>query len=1039
MSQQYIVNAAPMVIDLGISDKSTVALPREIEQTAQHIPKFYIYAEKGPQTPQLLGGNERITMYGESTFDTQKKYATHATIFSNKIAAEGNVCMYQRLIPDNTETAGLRISVDITDDAFNKYLRDVDTGKVIRDPETGDLLTSSEIINGKTIQWIEEKFPKSEGLGKATTVGTKSPIIEFVASHPGSYGNNLAITMWAPTRDFNVISRSYIDKERVYPFRISISTYDENNKTFKRVSTLLAEYEITVSFKPYSKDPFTNGSIYIKDTFLQAYEDFASTTYPKLYGPLGDIYIYEDNLKNLLQTIYNTELGYITIDPLLSPYNTWLAGGGNGTEADFLLSLVGTAKSTAYELWLLVGNNGTFEDFLNFLNATNTYAEWLVVSGPGAEETYLLSLTGNSALTAYDIWSLANNNTNAETFLTTIGNTTAFAIWQAINPTQTKVDYILSLAGVGADAYTIWTLAGNPGTVTDFKLWLAGTTGATGTTYYDIWKNAGHTETEDEFLILMFAKAKVNATGYDIWLKANPGQSFEDFLVAIGSVNNSFSLWQLNGHAADTEVTYLLSLTGKASATAYDIWKLFNVNGTIEDFLTAICGKTTYSIWNSIPANATGTELDYLTYLSDDISTIPYDPILGLAPTYAYDSINGPYNLWLKAGNSGSLEDFLATMKGVYDKKQWLDFSDDPFTVLEPYIMNPFSCKAFSGAEYETVRLYNNSTIFLNQRRVELGMGADGDIGQQYYDEAVYNEILRYADPNDELQELAIHVESIFYDTGFNIDYKYHLANFISERHDTFLVLSTYSWDNDVMLSAEQEKAAAIGLRTYLQNYRESDYFGTPLARAMIMGGSGYLRNSNYSKRVPASIELAIKSARCMGNSTGRWVNGFNFDSAPNNIVSTLYDVNLKWVPPTVRNIFWDIGLNWIQAYDRKSYMFPALRTVYDDDTSVLSSYFTVMAICYLNKIAHASWRDFTGISHFTNEQLVIKVNDYITSKSSGIFDGRFTIVPSAYVTEMDKLRGYSITVPIKIYAANMKTVATVYIESHRIDELTTA
>ena len=79
----YIVNAAPMVIDLGTQDLSTRKLPRETDAVPQHLPKFYLFTRKGPDTPQLVVGNERDNMYGAESFGINSAYATHATVFAN--------------------------------------------------------------------------------------------------------------------------------------------------------------------------------------------------------------------------------------------------------------------------------------------------------------------------------------------------------------------------------------------------------------------------------------------------------------------------------------------------------------------------------------------------------------------------------------------------------------------------------------------------------------------------------------------------------------------------------------------------------------------------------------------------------------------------------------------------------------------------------------------------------------------------------------------------------------------------------------------
>lgn len=61
------------------------------------------------------------------------------------------------------------------------------------------------------------------------------------------------------------------------------------------------------------------------------------------------------------------------------------------------------------------------------------------------------------------------------------------------------------------------------------------------------------------------------------------------------------------------------------------------------------------------------------------------------------------------------------------------------------------------------------------------------------------------------------------------------------------MVLGTHTV-GDRELTASEEHSLAIALRTRLQMYPESDYFGTPVLRGMIVGRSGKLRNSQFTK-----------------------------------------------------------------------------------------------------------------------------------------------------------------------------------------------
>lgn len=364
-------------------------------------------------------------------------------------------------------------------------------------------------------------------------------------------------------------------------------------------------------------------------------------------------------------------------------------------------------------------------------------------------------------------------------------------------------------------------------------------------------------------------------------------------------------------------------------------------------------------------------------------------------------------------------------------------FSDFTSNVNDKHLFNFVTGVSSQNVPYHSFIFVDeaNTVRFSEFTNIYASGGSDGTIDHATHAALVSAQLTRYLDPNDELQELAVNVESIIYDTGFPLDTKLDLISFIAQRKDTFVVLSTHDVE-DRILTASEEHSLAIALRTHLQMYPESDYFGTPVMRGMIIGRSAKLRNSQYTKYLPLTAEVAIKSAKYMGAGNGRWKNGSHFDGAPGSIVDYMYDINITWVPASVRNRNWDVGLNWVQAYDRRSYFFPALKTVYDNDTSVLNSYFTAMAICQLNKIAHGAWREFSGVSHLTNAQLVSRVNDYVTNRVLNRFDNRFVIRPEAFISDADMLRGFSWTLPIKIFAASLKTVMTSYVQAYRIEDL---
>lgn len=105
-----IVNAAPMVIDQGTQDLSTRQIPLGPDEQPQHLPVFWGFFAKGKVGRNYvdLESASLTQLYGDDSFDVNKKYYTHQTPFLQAAAAAGNNCVVHRLTaPDATDVANL--------------------------------------------------------------------------------------------------------------------------------------------------------------------------------------------------------------------------------------------------------------------------------------------------------------------------------------------------------------------------------------------------------------------------------------------------------------------------------------------------------------------------------------------------------------------------------------------------------------------------------------------------------------------------------------------------------------------------------------------------------------------------------------------------------------------------------------------------------------------------------------------------------------------------------------------------------------------
>ncbi|BAW19003.1 putative tail shealth protein [Ralstonia phage RP12] len=414
----------------------------------------------------------------------------------------------------------------------------------------------------------------------------------------------------------------------------------------------------------------------------------------------------------------------------------------------------------------------------------------------------------------------------------------------------------------------------------------------------------------------------------------------------------------------------------------------------------------------------------------------------------AFDQVDDP-NLPPLHGPFGTLATYdteIAKVLGmVYAAEAPLvdEFSDitgtDP--VGELYMMNliggfssknvPYHSFILDTTGADTVRMSENSVFYARG-------GSDGTMNEAEFAKLVSEQAKQYSDPTSELMNSVVNCESIIIDSGFPLETKYDLIDIISIRKDTAVLLSTHDVLGETLTPSE-ESSIAVALRTRLQLFPESEVHGTAVVRGMVVGHSGEFLDSKYSKRLPLTLEIAKKAADYMGAADGRWKAGLSFDSAPLSEVTSFKNVNATFKPDSVRNLDWKNCLVWVQSFKRRSVFFPALKTCYDDDTSVLNSFFTMMACVELEKVGYRAWLNFTGSDKRTNPVLKKDVEKFINDDVKDRFDGRFVIIPEVFFTQADTDRGYSWSTRIKLGAANMKTVNTFELEAYRMDDLVQA
>lgn len=377
----------------------------------------------------------------------------------------------------------------------------------------------------------------------------------------------------------------------------------------------------------------------------------------------------------------------------------------------------------------------------------------------------------------------------------------------------------------------------------------------------------------------------------------------------------------------------------------------------------------------------------------------------------------------------------------------WFDFLSDDATSLvedEKYLCNFLTGFSSKGVRYFTVEFDKSYTdlevgqlpiSFASNTPVWLNGGTDGTLSVENFEKAVRREMEKYLDYNSDVMDTAVNVETVIYDSGFEMATKETLPYFTAVRKNTFVSLATYrdSLNRPLTNEEEYESAALIAIKASI--FPESEFYATKACRSMLTIGSGISTMVSYKKRLPQNFDIAYKTAAYMGAGDGKWVSGNDFSMGGDNQVESLKDLYPKQIPNDLKEMLWDVNANWSQASTRKSYFFPALQTIYPYDDSTLNSYFTVWIIMRLQTVADRCWRKFTGNYRDTKAELAQKIKDYFKAQISGAFDGFDTIVPEVQFTEEDTNRGYSWTLIVSIYSNVAKTVQTSAVFAYRRED----
>lgn len=988
-----IKNASPQIILLGADDKSSVQVTPSPEPIPQHCPLFYIFAKKGPTDRLLLSASKLNAVYGSETFDINDKFFNHQTRFLTRMGTYGNTCMVQRLVPT---TAGVKsnatIYLDVMETQLPNYLRNSDGGYVT-DVNTGKLKINDKepTINGYKIKFIKEYSDTDTQMGTAKAkTGTMLEFLDtattvwstiVVSGIPEKLGVNEAATLTIDQPGGEAYNITVNDE--------NIATYDPTTKSIIGHSAGIATFTLETTKDNESPRKF-EFNVEVSDT-------------------LNGL-----TLSTLNVTGINTSLSSNT--PTAQLHITQDADSFNITSSHPDIIRTDTANSSYTAI-----KNGTAIITISTVGNTFINTRMMIAA---TVQGYISNKTCNIGIGQSKFVKLINYDKIVSSKISPTGfigidKTTGAIV--GIKEGASIVSY-LDKKGNTIETLTVSVKVNDQPLAVDEQ------------------------NTPFEYPpVIPDDNDVIRSTMYPLFeLKAkHKGEYYNNIGFSIGSIFGD----DLDGTIVSDlkSLPYRLALYTKSSSLGSPtvLRSLYS-----EPYVNFVFKE------KAINPN-TDARMDFETVFrenwyneTDELKTLRYWE-------YEYfhfyrENFNMLTKLFLEKEKEFISDEPVEWNDGKFASTiSWFDFTtDDKEEIMnENQLLNPFICKSSDNVNYFTVMLSDTKSELKDKQSVVniasdnpifLDGGSDGDITNEEFEALVIEKMKEYADPDSEVQDLAVNVESIFYDTGFSLDTKKELVNFITLRKDTALILSTHNdAKGDKYDTISDTRAIATALKNRLKLAPESEFYGTGVCRGLICGGTGKLRDGTTNNRIPLNYEIASKAADMMGSSTGVYDVTKMFDNYPGNTIDYLIDVQPSFIPAGIKPTLWNEGLVWAQPFDRTTYYFPALQTVYDNDTSVLNNFFVMMVLGNLNKVAYRVWSEFTGTSGMTNDQFIDAVtnraNELITDKYGNVV----TIVPYITLTDEDIQRGYSWTMTFKLYGSNMRTVAVYTTEVYRTSDLT--
>jgi hypothetical protein len=329
---------------------------------------------------------------------------------------------------------------------------------------------------------------------------------------------------------------------------------------------------------------------------------------------------------------------------------------------------------------------------------------------------------------------------------------------------------------------------------------------------------------------------------------------------------------------------------------------------------------------------------------------------------------------------------------------------------LDPYQIDLIAGTNFEGNLYDHIAIDPDSNTVVGNDVINYAQGGtDGDTSWAKFDSMVASWLA--GDDHGDFLNLVGHPVTHFSDPGFSMPTKMLLLNMLDLRDDILIDIAT----QDIALKANtkaQDLSAGQAIMFRALLHPENVVTGVPCCRVSIYAHAAPLiGGSPTGGIVPFTLNPMVQRRDL---DSGTYIKG-SAGGRPNSEVTLFRTPN--WVADDLasQQLSWASAINTVRHADRVVLHYPSQRTVYSNDTSLLSDCEVANRITYIRKLCRTIWSVYAGVRQPVKEIYPKIQKDIEDTLAKAFGSDNLKVKATVFQTAQDANLGYAVSINLAV------------------------